>query len=371
MQKIGKVGVAIIALLALFELFQFFYFLNSNDKIIANDIAEMRKLAQNNNLSKEIEELKKLVLASTNNSELTLKSMDIKDLKDLIKSMDIKDLSDLINKSLSTELEKPNKKHTRVPTCNNNGFWDIDRERCECDKNIIGDRCEIIINYRSTQDSEREHAFETIYQNNVWRNSESRSGDGSTVKWTVEIREFIKKIVKEFDIHSFLDAPCGDFNWMRLTEFPDDLEYVGLDIFKEEIVKHRVEFNLSSRYRFLHRDMVMHPPYKAFDLVFTRDALQHLSVKDVHDVIKNWEASGSKYVLTTFYTGSWGNEDTVNPGGMANFNLMYPPFNFVDPVRQSPDKNPNDNNNYGWIKNMGLWKLPIERRKEPKTNTRS
>jgi len=357
MQKIGKVGVAIIALLALFELFQFFYFLNSNDKIITNDISEMRKIVQNSNVSKELEELKKLI-----------QNVDLK-------SIDMNDLKDFINKKLTPEEkkdeEKPKTKPTRLPTCNNNGFWDIDRERCECDKNIIGDRCEIIINYRSTQDSERENAFAKIYKENAWGNKESRSGDGSTVRWTVGIREFITKMVQEFNVHSFLDMPCGDFNWMRFTKFPEDMEYVGVDIFKEEVVKHRVEFNISSPYRFLHRDMVMHPPFKAFDLIFCRDALQHLSYRDVNDVIKNWEASGSKYVLTTFYTGRWTNQDIDSPGGMANLNFMYPPYNFVDPVAQVLDKNPDDNANYGWIKNMGLWKLPIERRKVPHTQTQA
>src|SRR5262245_66529053 len=71
--------------------------------------------------------------------------------------------------------------------------------------------------------------FSAIYQNNSWRNSESVSGRGSTLARTSVLRETLPILLKELNCQCFLDAPCGDFNWMRQVGL-DGIQYVGIDI---------------------------------------------------------------------------------------------------------------------------------------------
>jgi SAM-dependent methyltransferase len=242
------------------------------------------------------------------------------------------------------------------------GIWDKEIKQCVCDDRFIGNVCHIPIISTCEKDEKREKAFDEIFNKNMWGNNESRSGEGSTVKWTEELRKFLKNIIIEHEIKSFLDSPCGDFNWMRYTEFPEDFQYVGIDISPSIVHMHRNNYSNHYKYQFLHRDMATLPPYKAFDVIFSRDVLQHLPMADINQILKNWENSGSKYLVTTFYTGAWGNSN-IQPGEYFPINPMHPPFNFVDPIVSVRDKITDDlSTHYGAIKNMGLWKLPIQRK---------
>ena len=72
--------------------------------------------------------------------------------------------------------------------------------------------------------------FTRIYEQNRWNDGESRSGIGSTVDGTAKLREELPRLVQSLGATSLLDAPCGDFNWMREVEWPAGFEYIGADI---------------------------------------------------------------------------------------------------------------------------------------------
>src|SRR5271170_3765585 len=71
--------------------------------------------------------------------------------------------------------------------------------------------------------------FAEAYNKNSWGNEESRSGRGSTELYTRRLRQFLPPFLRMLEVKSILDAPCGDFNWMRLVELGDIL-YLGGDI---------------------------------------------------------------------------------------------------------------------------------------------
>src|SRR5262249_48072014 len=48
--------------------------------------------------------------------------------------------------------------------------------------------------------------------------AESVCGPGSSLSQTDEIRRMLPLLISETGTRSFLDAPCGDFNWMRHVE---------------------------------------------------------------------------------------------------------------------------------------------------------
>jgi hypothetical protein len=67
--------------------------------------------------------------------------------------------------------------------------------------------------------SNYKEVFSNIYDTYGFGSEESHSGHGSTLIQTENIRDEIKKIVKEKNIKSVVDIPCGDFNWMREIVF--------------------------------------------------------------------------------------------------------------------------------------------------------
>jgi len=262
------------------------------------------------------------------------------------------------------------KKPSGGSDCSSHGFWDKYGERCQCDMNYIGDACQIPILWKSKEDIDRENSFKSIYDHDTWGNRESKSGDGSTIWWTASIRPFLANMIKKYDMKNMLDSPCGDFNWMQHVEFPSDFEYVGVDVVLSEIELNRKKYsNDSSKFFFIFRDMVMLPPYKSFDLIFSRDALQHLPNVATTGAINNWVASGSKYLITTFYTKFEPHDPNadISPGDYRDFNPMYPPFNWEDPIEHVRDHHPDDHRALPYQKNMGLWKLPIKTRSGPVT----
>ena len=53
-----------------------------------------------------------------------------------------------------------------------------------------------------------------------WESNESRSGIGSEIKNTKEVLRAINQMsLKQYNIKSIIDIPCGDFNWMSSLRY--------------------------------------------------------------------------------------------------------------------------------------------------------
>ena len=76
-----------------------------------------------------------------------------------------------------------------------------------------------------------ETLFTQIYQRSIWAwdQNESRSGIGSMFEHTAVIRSELEQLCARLQIKSLLDAPCGDFNWMRHVNLPPNCQYIGYD----------------------------------------------------------------------------------------------------------------------------------------------
>jgi hypothetical protein len=55
-------------------------------------------------------------------------------------------------------------------------------------------------------------AFQQIFGENRWQSSETRRRRGSTLAYSNSLR---RALGRSLDVRVLLDAPCGDFNWMR------------------------------------------------------------------------------------------------------------------------------------------------------------
>ncbi len=120
--------------------------------------------------------------------------------------------------------------------------------------------------------------FRDLYRHNEWDNPESVSGPGSTLVYTVNIRDQLPRLVEELEIHSILDAPCGDFNWFKSIEWNTPISYLGGDIV-DDLVKVNQSRYANDQTKFLHLDIVRDRLPKA-DLWLCRDCLFHLSERE-------------------------------------------------------------------------------------------
>src|SRR5262249_46825833 len=142
----------------------------------------------------------------------------------------------------------------------------------------------------------REAVFTAIYRDNTWQNAESRSGHGSTVARTTAVRQALLALVEELGVQSLLDAPCGDFNWMK--EIPlSGVAYIGVDVVPEMIERNRRLYGKGGR-RFVVADIAADPLARA-DLIFCRDGLVHLSNADALRALDRFHRSGARYLLAT------------------------------------------------------------------------
>jgi SAM-dependent methyltransferase len=171
--------------------------------------------------------------------------------------------------------------------------------------------------------------FTDIYLTNYWRNGESRSGVGSTLDYTENLRKELPNLFEKFDIKKILDAPCGDFNWMRLViELNNNLEYIGGDIVRELIEDNNRKYK-ERRINFLELDITEDKLPEA-DLMICRDCLFHLPIKEVQKFIKNFRESNIKYLLTTSHINSVKNETNsdIEDGQFCFIDLFKEPYNF-------------------------------------------
>jgi len=181
---------------------------------------------------------------------------------------------------------------------------------------------------------DRAEAFRTIYEENRWASTESRSGRGSTLAYTQGLRQALTRYLARLNVERFLDAPCGDFNWMRHVTLPSASRYLGGDIVPDLIEGLQRSYG-DERRSFSVIDIVKGPLPSA-DLWLCRDVLFHLPNSDIGVVLANFAASNISFLLTTTYDFARVNAD-VRPGGFRFINLRLAPFGLPRPLAKIPD----------------------------------
>jgi len=169
--------------------------------------------------------------------------------------------------------------------------------------------------------------FTEIYKKNFWSSKESGSGEGSEVKYTQPLRFWLENKVLELNIKIFVDAPCGDFNWMKELLPKIDLHYTGLDIVPSVILKNREKYS-SNKVKFEVANICC-DPIPQCDLVMVRDCLFHLSYEDINKFLVNLGKTKYKYLLTTTHIvgEDFKNEDIIT-GDFRLIDLFSYPFCF-------------------------------------------
>jgi hypothetical protein len=209
--------------------------------------------------------------------------------------------------------------------------------------------------------------FSGIYDNFGFGSLESRSGPGSTLEETRFLRDRLKDLVKQYEIKSVVDIPCGDFHWMKEIVFSFD-SYIGGDIVEQCIKTNNEEYG-NKRIKFIDFDLLNDSIPEA-DLLIVRDIIGHFPLEDGKKIVDNILRSNCKYVLSTTWakkteTG-WTKcnssevdrqNEGVEYGRFYPVNLMDDPFNFPEAEAYLEEDVHVHNFENGNRKVLALWDL--------------
>ena len=177
--------------------------------------------------------------------------------------------------------------------------------------------------------------FSDYWHTNHWRNSESKSGDGSTLKYTEGIRRELPGLIERVGVKTLLDLPCGDFNWFKEVSLPPGVRYMGGDIVPEMVTQLSQQYGSPVR-QFRCID-ALGDELPSADLWMCRDLIFHLPHSDIFRLLDNFLASSVEYLLITSHAGSKvKNEDTFM-GGFRLVDLRLSPFGLPEASQRIVD----------------------------------
>jgi hypothetical protein len=195
--------------------------------------------------------------------------------------------------------------------------------------------------------------FTEIYHSNLWKGVESLSGPGSDTSQTQMIIVELEKLIRDYEIKSIVDVPCGDFNWMNRLDLTG-IQYFGGDIVNELIERNKITYHDKFNVKFEVIDIIKDELPKA-DLLICRDCLVHLSYKDIFKALANIKKSNSTYLLATSFPNHPINYD-ITTGDWRTLNLESPPFNFPKPIRIINENCTESNGEYK-DKSLFMWEI--------------
>jgi ribosomal protein S26 len=187
----------------------------------------------------------------------------------------------------------------------------------------IRSRYKLAKSYNKDTYGVKENVFSHIYKDNFWGSCESISGVGSEILTTVEIRKALPVIWQKYKIKTFLDVPCGDFNWMKEVD-KTGIKYIGGDIVEKNVKRNNELYGISQNK--LKKIDITKDILPKVDMVFCKDCLQHLNYENVAKALRNFMQSGCKYLMLTSYPLTIKNYDILD-GDYRALNLFKEPFN--------------------------------------------
>lgn len=129
--------------------------------------------------------------------------------------------------------------------------------------------------------TKEEKIFSKIYETDFWTNG---SGPGSHPDVTVEYRGILQKLFNDDRMTTYVDVGCGDWQFMKLIEIPENKTYVGYDIVKSVIDKNK-ELYEKDNIRFYHNTDINN--IQGGDLLIVKDVMIHWPNEQVSYFIKN------------------------------------------------------------------------------------
>jgi hypothetical protein len=168
--------------------------------------------------------------------------------------------------------------------------------------------------------------FANIYKHKTWSEAGGGSGAGSTLGYTQGVRNILSTFILEHNIKTMADVPCGSFHWMEVfLQNHTEVEYYGIDVVDLGLAEsHRH----NARLHFYLGDISQDQLPQHVDLLFSRDALQHLPLSIIKLALQNIQAADPHYFLVGSYPKSTRNVD-IAVGEYFAVDLKTEPFNLI------------------------------------------
>lgn len=202
---------------------------------------------------------------------------------------------------------------------------------------------------RRFRETSREGVFQWIYDTNKWGSEDSRSGKGSDMPHSELLRATLPDVLTQLSVHSILDLPCGDMNWISTLDL-DRYEYIGADIVPTIIEENREKFP-SLQFEILD---VCESVLPTADLLMSRDLLVHLCFRDIELALENIFASSFTYFACTTFPEITTNKEKLT-GNHRMLNMSLAPFNFGEPHMLVADGARKQSS--GKAKKLGVWRV--------------
>lgn len=133
-----------------------------------------------------------------------------------------------------------------------------------------------------------------------------------------------------------VDAPCGGMLWMPLvlkrlrTAHNKDFRYFGVDVVPSVIEAHKSKWRGWRDTEFMELDIAHHPLPDGYDMIFSRDALQHLPFSTIISTLENFSKSSAKVLAVGSYKN--GSNWNIDVGAYFAIDLRLPPFKLTAPM---------------------------------------
>jgi hypothetical protein len=183
---------------------------------------------------------------------------------------------------------------------------------------------------------------EDFYNNANWPPAERKAGSGPGSDLGVATRvslRILNEVIKQRNITSMIDVPCGDANWVFDSIWTDHhlSIFLGLDVALHPVQQNSLRFShhINKAFRQWDATGCSFPKFKwspkeeprSFELVHVRDVLQHLPLDSGVRFLCNVFSSGAKVLATTTFPKVFRNRNII-AGEFYRNNLFKEPFDF-------------------------------------------
>ena len=128
--------------------------------------------------------------------------------------------------------------------------------------------------------------FGEVFVINDWSSTESRSGMGSTLEYTINTRKQLPLLWEAYDINKVVDIGCGDFYIGPSIYDSLDISYTGYDVYKKVIDYLSKKYQKQKKYNFVHSDVTNDKEnIKNADLCILKDVVQHWELSDIYSFL--------------------------------------------------------------------------------------
>jgi len=195
-------------------------------------------------------------------------------------------------------------------------------------------------------DSDARTAFNTVYGTEQWGDAGGGSGSGSTLEFTRPTRHVLLSLLTKLEAGSMIDAPCGAMVWTAPFLREDvppvipGFRYLGVDVVDSVMAANKQRFAAEKTWSFEHVDLSATVLPNGYDVIFSRDAFQHMPMEAVVQILRMMSQTDAKWLIAGSYDNGY-NHRTTWGGPWYAIDLRKAPFNLdgnAEAVHEGGDK---------------------------------